>query len=43
VLSALPSPTSFTAGLAEMEPGDTAEELIARADAALNIKRQQRA
>jgi len=43
VLSALPSPTSFTAGLAEMKPGDTPEELIARADAALNTKRQQRA
>ncbi len=42
VLSALPSPASFTAGLAEMERGDTSEGLIARADAALYVKRQQR-
>jgi len=42
VLSALPSPASFTAGLAQMQPGDTSEGLIARADAALYVTRQRR-
>ncbi len=43
LLSALPSPASFTAGLAEMQHGDTLEGLIARADAALYVRRRRRA
>jgi len=42
VLSALPSPGSFTAGLAEMKRGDDVERLIARADAEFYRKRQRR-
>ena len=43
ILAALPTPASFTAGLAELNPGDTSEALIARADAALYGQRRHRA
>ncbi|MEA2124111.1 MAG: hypothetical protein QOI80_893 [Solirubrobacteraceae bacterium] len=39
-LAAGPAPTSFTFGLAEMRPTETAEELVARADAALYRERR---
>ena len=40
-LAALPRAASFTAGLAELRPGDTVEDLIARADANLYARRRR--
>jgi diguanylate cyclase (GGDEF)-like protein len=40
-LAALPEPASVTVGLAELQAGDTAEDLVARADDALYEQRQR--
>jgi diguanylate cyclase (GGDEF)-like protein len=40
-LSADPDPVSVTIGIAEVQPDDTAEDVVARADAVLYRTRQQ--
>jgi PleD family two-component response regulator len=39
-LQEAPEPGSVTVGLAELQPGDSLEDLLARADAALYRERQ---